>query len=306
MNVFLIRRLLFAVVVLFAVTLFAFVLVYLSGDPARTLAGIDAGAEDIAMIRAAYGLDLPLYEQYLRFIRNALHGNLGLSFRYQMDALPLVLRKFALTLQLAVASLLLSLLIAIPLGVLAAVKQHGLVDRLAMLFALLGVSTPGFWLGILLILLFADRWRWLPASGNSDGLRSLILPAIALSGYNIGLMTRLTRRAMVEELRKPYIAVAHAKGQRPLWVYLNHALRNALIATVTVAGLQFGAMLGGSIIIETVFAWPGLGFLMMQAIRTNDLPIIRAAVLVVGLAFVVINLFVDLLYGLLDPRIRYG
>jgi ABC-type dipeptide/oligopeptide/nickel transport system permease component len=306
MSVFLIRRLLFAVLVVFAVTLFAFVLVYLSGDPARTLAGIDASEEDLAMIRSFYGLDLPLHEQYGQFVRNALRGNLGLSFRYQMDALPLVLQKFYLTLQLAVASLLLSLLVALPLGILAAVNHQGMVDRLATVLALLGVSAPGFWLGILLILLFADHLRLLPASGNSRGVQSLILPAIALSGYNIGLMMRLMRRSMLDELRKPYVTVAHAKGQRPLWVYLGHALRNALISTVTVAGLQLGAMLGGSIVIETVFAWPGLGFLMIQAIRTNDLPIIRAAVLVVGLAFVTINLLVDLLYGILDPRIRYN
>ncbi len=305
MTTYLIRRLLFAVIVIFAVTFFAFVLVYLAGDPARSLAGVDTTEERLTKIREIYGLDQPLHQQYFLFLRNAAQGKLGLSFRYNMDVAPLVLEKFGVTLQLALASLLLSVIIAIPLGILAAVKQQTALDHLATIFSLLGVSTPSFWLGILLILLFADQLRWLPASGREAGWRSLILPALALSGYNIGLMTRVMRRSLLEELRKPYVTVARAKGQRPFWIYVGHALRNALIPTVTIIGLQFGAMIGGSIVVETVFAWPGLGFLMIQAIRTNDLPIVRAVVLVMGIAFVFINLAVDLIYGLLDPRIRY-
>ena len=301
---FLARRLLFAIVVIFAVTFFSFVLVYLAGDPARSLAGVDTTEERLAKIREIYGLDLPLQQQYALFLGNAVRGNLGMSFRYNMDVGPLVLEKFLITLQLALASLALSVLIALPLGILAAVKHNTVIDHLAALFSLLGVSTPGFWLGIILILIFADLLRWLPPSGREDGWRSLILPALALSGYNIGLMTRLMRRSMLEALAQPYITTAHAKGQHRFWVHLNHALRNALIPTVTVIGLQFGAMLGGSLVVETVFAWPGLGFLMIQAIRTNDLPIVRAVVLVVGVAFVFVNLAVDLIYALLDPRIR--
>jgi peptide/nickel transport system permease protein len=305
MAVYLLRRLLFAVVVLIAVSFFSFVLVFLAGDPARSLAGVDTNEDHLAMIRRTYGLDRPIHEQYMLFLRNAAQGQLGRSFRYNMDAGPLVAQKFGLTLQLALASLALSLVIALPLGILAAVYRRTPLDDATTFVSLLGVSTPGFWLGILLILLFADWLRWLPPSGNQDGLRSLVLPALALSGYNIGLLTRLVRRSMIDELRQPYVTVAHAKGQRPLWVYLNHALRNALIPTVTVIGLQFGALLGGSLVIETIFAWPGLGHLMIQAIRTNDLPVVRAAVLVAGTAFVFVNLCVDLVYGLLDPRIRY-
>lgn len=305
MTTYLIRRLLFAILVIFAVTFISFVLVYLAGDPARSLAGVDTTEERLSKIREIYGLDQPLHQQYFLFLSNAVQGKLGLSFRYNTDVGPLVLEKFGVTLQLAAASLLLSVLVAIPLGILAAVKQNTWLDYLSTLFSLLGVSTPGFWLGILLILLFADQLRLLPASGREEGWRSLILPALALSGYNIGLMTRLMRRSLLEELRKPYITVARAKGQQPFWIYVSHAMRNALIPTVTIIGLQFGAMIGGSIVVETVFAWPGLGFLMIQAIRTNDLPIVRAVVLVVGVAFVFINLAVDLLYGLLDPRIRY-
>jgi peptide/nickel transport system permease protein len=305
-TTYLARRLLFAILVVFAVTFFAFVLVFLAGDPARSLAGVDTSEEHLARIRASYGLDQPLYQQYWTFLTGALAGRMGESFRYQIDAMPLVIEKFGVTLQLAVASLVFSLLVALPLGVLSATRHRRAADHLATLFSLLGISTPGFWLGILLILLFADQLQWLPPSGRDEGWRSLILPAITLSGYNIGLMTRLMRRSLLEELRKPYITVAHAKGQHPWRVIVHHALRNALIPTVTVAGLQFGAMLGGSIVVETVFAWPGIGYLMIQAIRTNDLPVVRAAVLVVGLAFVVVNLCVDLLYGVLDPRIRYS
>lgn len=305
MTIYLLRRLLFAIIVILAVSFFSFVLVYLAGDPARSLAGVDTNEETLALIRREYGLDRPIYEQYWLFVQNALQGNLGRSFRYQMDALPLVLAKFGITLELALAALAFSLAVALPLGIVSAVRHRSPIDQSATVVSLLGISTPGFWLGIILILLFADRLHWFPPSGRDEGWRSLVLPAIALSGYNIGLMTRLMRRSLLEELRKPYVTVAHAKGQRPLAVYLRHALRNALIPTVTVAGLQFGAMLGGSLVIETVFAWPGIGFLMIQAIRTNDLPIVRAVVLVVGVAFVVINLAVDLLYGVLDPRIRY-
>lgn len=305
MATYLFRRLLFAMMVVLAVTFLSFLLVFLAGDPARSLAGIDSNEETLAMIRQQYGLDLPLYEQYFLFLKNALGGNLGQSFRYQVDSLPLVVGKFGLTLQLASASLLLSILVAFPLGILAATHYQKATDHFATTVSLLGVSTPGFWLAIILILIFADWLRMLPASGHDDGWRSLILPVVTLSGYNIGLITRLIRRSLLEELRKPYVTVAHAKGQRRWVVNLHHALRNSLIPTVTVLGLQFGGMLGGSIVVETVFAWPGIGFLMIQAIRTNDLPVIRAAVLVVGLAFTAINLFVDLLYGFLDPRIRH-
>jgi peptide/nickel transport system permease protein len=305
MATYLLRRFLFAIVVVLAVTFISFVLVFLAGDPARSLAGVDTNEEHLAMIRHEYGLDQPIHEQYLLFLRNALQGNLGQSFRYRVDSLPLVLSKFWLTLQLATASLILSILIALPLGIFAATHFGQPSDHAATIISLLGISTPGFWLAILLILTFADWLRVLPASGNDDGWRSFVLPVIALSVYNIGLITRLVRRSMVEELRKPYVTVAHAKGQKRWVVNTHHVLRNSLIPTVTVLGLQFGAMLGGSIVIETVFAWPGIGFLMIQAIRTNDLPIVRAVVLVVGLAFVFINLGVDLIYGFLDPRIRH-
>ena len=305
MGKYIARRMVFALLVVVAVTFLSFVLVYLAGDPARSLAGVDTTQENLDRIRENYGLDRPIYEQYAFFVGNALQGNLGRSFHFRVDVLPLVVEKFGVTMQLAVVSLLFSLAVALPLGIISARNRHQPADHAATLLSLLGVSTPSFWLGIILILIFADQLRLLPPSGRDDGFRSFILPAIALSGYNIGLITRLMRRSMLEEMKKQYVVVAHAKGLNDRRVYLGHALRNALIPTVTVAGLQFGALLGGSIVVETVFAWPGVGFLMIQAIRTNDLPVIRAVVLVVGVAFVVINLIVDLMYGVIDPRVVY-
>ncbi len=305
MNKYIVRRLQLVLVIAVIVTFLSFVLVYLAGDPARSLAGVDTTEANLAHIRETYGLDRPLHEQYLLFVTNALQGNLGRSFHFRTEVLPLVLEKFGTTLQLALVSLGLSIVIALPLGIVSAIRQRQLIDQLATLISLLGISTPGFWLGIILILVFADQLKILPASGRDEGLKSFILPAVTLSGYNVGLMTRLIRRSMLEELRRQYVVVAHSKGLRARRVHLDHALRNALIPTVTVAGLQFGAMLGGTIVVETVFAWPGLGSLMLQAIRASDLPIIRAAVLVVGISFVGVNLLVDLLYVVLDPRIRY-
>lgn len=300
------RRLQFAVLVIFAVTFLSFVLVYLSGDPARSLAGVDTTEENLATIRNNYGLDRPLLEQYFLFVSNAVQGNLGRSYRYRMDALPLVLEKFGITAELAIVSLIFSTGVALLLGITSAIRKDTWVDHGTTLISLIGVSTPSFWLGIILILFFADQLRLLPPSGRNDGLLSLIMPAIALSGYNIGLMTRLMRRSMLEELDRQYVVVAHAKGLKPWYIQTRHVIRNALLPTVTVGGLQFGAMLGGSIVVETVFAWPGVGFLMIQAIRTNDLPVIRAVVMIVGIAFVFINLIVDILYSVLDPRVRLG
>ena len=304
MLTFIVRRLLFAVLVLLAVSFFSFILVYLAGDPARALGGIDADEEQLAQIRKAYGLDQPISTQYAIFAANALKGDLGWSFRYRTPVLPLVTDKFFATTQLAITSLLISLCVAIPLGILAAVRHGTFVDGASMALSLIGVSTPGFWLGIILILIFADWLRLLPPSGN-EGLASFVLPGLTLSGYGIGVMTRLLRRNVLDELREGYVATARAKGLAEKKVYLRHILRNALIPTVTVAGLQFGALLGGTIVVETVFAWPGIGSLMLQALQASDLPVIRGVVMVVGASFMAVNLVVDLLYVYLDPRIRY-
>ncbi len=305
MSAYLVRRLLQAILVLLAVSLLAFALIYLSGDPVRALVPIDARPEDVENIRRGFGLDQPIYVQYVTFLEHALQGDLGQSFKYRTNALELVLQRLPQTLLLASTSILLAVCVAIPLGVLSATRRGGVVDVIGTAFSLLSISTPAFWLGLIGILVFADALRVLPASGAGTP-QHLVLPAITLSAYSIGLMTRLVRATMIDILRQNYIVVARAKGLTWVAVNYRHALRNGLIPTVTVLGLQFGTLLGGSVVVESVFAWPGLGFLLVQSINSRDLPLVRAIVLVISLFFVVINLVVDVLYSALDPRIRHA
>ncbi len=305
MSAYLVRRLLQAILVLLAVSLLAFALIYLSGDPVRALVPIDARPEDVENIRRGFGLDQPIYVQYVTFLEHALQGDLGQSFKYRTNALELVLQRLPQTLLLASTSILLAVCVAIPLGVLSATRRGGVVDVIGTAFSLLSISTPAFWLGLIGILVFADALRVLPASGAGTP-QHLVLPAISLSAYSIGLMTRLVRATMIDILRQNYIVVARAKGLSWVAVNYRHALRNGLIPTVTVLGLQFGTLLGGSVVVESVFAWPGLGFLLVQSINSRDLPLVRAIVLVISLFFVVINLVVDVLYSALDPRIRHA
>jgi peptide/nickel transport system permease protein len=290
--------------VLVAVSLLAFGLVYVSGDPVRALVPIDASPEDMDNVRRGFGLDRPLPVQYLRFVERALRGDLGESFKYRTNSLELVVQRLPNTILLAVASIALAVTVAIPLGVVAGSRRRSLVDTLATGLAILLISTPSFWLGILLILLGADWLGILPASG-AGSVRHLVMPAMALAAASMGLVTRLVRATMADALRQRYVTTAHAKGLSPVRVHYLHALRNCLIPTVTVVGLQFGALLGGAVVVETVFAWPGVGWLLIQAINARDLPLIRSAVLVVATFVVLINLAIDLLYGVLDPRIRY-
>jgi peptide/nickel transport system permease protein len=298
-------RLAQSVLVLFAVTLLAFVLIYASGDPARAMVPLDARPEDIETMRRAFGLDQPIYVQYLRFLQKAAEGDLGESLRYRTSALPLVIERLPSTLLLATTSIVLAVIVALPLGMLAASRRDSALDYVATTASIMTLSTPTFWLGIVLILLFADQLRWLPASGTGTW-KNLVLPAVTLAAPSIGLLTRLVRATMTDVLRQDYIRTARAKGVRWRTVYFSHALRNCLIPMITVVGLQFGALLGGTVVIESVFAWPGLGFLLIQAISGRDLPLIRSAVLVIAVFFVVINLVVDLFYGYVDPRIRRG
>jgi peptide/nickel transport system permease protein len=281
-----------------------FFLIYLSGDPVSTMVPLDARPADVEAIRAYFGLDQPLHIQYLVFVRNALHGDLGHSFKYRQDSLNLVLRRLPATFTLAATSVIVAVAIAVPLGIISATRRGTLLDNLATSLSLLGISTPQFWLGILLILLFADRLRWLPPSGR-EGPSSLIMPAATMAAAQIGMITRLLRRCMLEALGQDYITTARAKGLKERVVHYRHALRNALIPVVTVIGLNLGTLIGGSVIIETVFAWPGVGWLMNEAINARDLPLIRADVLVMAIIITFINLVVDVSYCYLDPRIRY-
>jgi len=301
---FVIQRLGHLVWVLLAVSILVFLLIHLSGDPVRLLTPLDAKPEDVERIRRLYGLDQPLAVQYVAFLRSAARGDLGESFRYQQPAFALVMRRLPATALLAAVTIGLTVVVGIPLGVYVGARAGGLVDWVVSLVTFVFISLPSFWLGVLMILLFADRLRLLPASGF-DGWASLVLPALTLAVYTTGLIVRLVRSDIVEVLRADFIRTARAKGAAERLVLARHALRNALISTVTVLGLQLGNLLGGSVVVETVFAWPGVGWLMLQGIQTRDLPVVRAVVLVVGTLFVLINLVVDLLYLYLDPRIRY-
>jgi peptide/nickel transport system permease protein len=300
---YILRRLWQAVLVLFAVSLLSFVLIFLSGDPVAVLVPLNARQEDMANIRHQYNLDQPIPVQYVLFLARAAGGDLGESFRYRTAALPLVLGRLPTTLLLACASVVLSTLISLPLGILAATRRGQPPDALTSFFALLAISMPSFWLGVILILVFAGGLRLLPASGSGTW-QQLILPTITISAGSIGLLIRLVRRAVAETLRQPFVTTARSKGLSERAIAWGHVLRNSAIPVVTVMGLQFGALVGGSVVIETVFAWPGVGWLMIQSIEARDLPVIRAAVLVLAVFIVLINLGVDLLYTVLDPRIR--
>lgn len=305
MQRYLFKRLLQAVLVLFVVSILSFVLVYLSGDPVRTLVPLDALPEDMENIRVQFGLDKPIYVQYVKFVQQALKGDLGDSFRYRQESLKLVLQRLPSTLALVAAAVFIAVCVAIPLGIFTATRKNTLMDYGGSVLSLVGVSLPTFWIGIVLILVFADYLRVLPPSGKG-GLSHLILPAVTNSFNLIGLLTRLTRATMVEELEKGYIVALRAKGLHKRMIYYRHALKNSLIPIVTVVGLQFGILLGASVVVETVFAWPGVGWLLYNAIMLRDLPLVRAAVLVISLLFVMINLMVDIVYTLLDPKIRYS
>ena len=304
MTQYLVRRVQHLAWVLFTVSILVFLLIYLSGDPVRLLAPLDAKPEDVERIRTLYGLDRPLVVQYWNFLVKAVQGDLGESFRYDQPALEMVLDKLPATIRLALFSLGMTIVIGVPLGLWAGSRPNSAVDWTVSLITFVGISIPSFWLGIMLILIFADKWRILPSSG-AESWRHIIMPGITLSVYSIGLVSRLVRATMIETMQRDYIRTARAKGLRERVVLYRHALRNTMIPTVTVLGLQLGGLLGGSVVVESVFAWPGVGWLMLQGIQNRDLPLVRAVVLVIGLAFVIINFGVDLLYSRLDPRIRY-
>lgn len=304
MGRFLLQRLGHLAWVLLAVSILVFLLIHLSGDPVRLLTPLDAKPEDVERVRRLYGLDKPILVQYLAFLKSAARGDLGESFRYQRPAFELVRQRLPATALLALATIAVTIAVGVPLGVWVGSRVGSSADWVVSIFTFLCISLPSFWLGVLLILLFADRLRWLPASGF-ETWPSLVLPSLTLSLYTTGLIIRLVRSDIQDALRQDFVRTARAKGVPERSVLSRHALRNALISTVTVLGLQLGALLGGSVVVETVFAWPGVGWLMLQGIQTRDLPVVRAVVLVVGTLFVLINVVVDLLYLYLDPRIRY-
>ncbi len=289
--------------IIIAMSLLVFIFLNASGDPAQLLMPTEATEEDIEELRRALGLDRPLYVQYWTFLSNALQGDFGTSLRTRQPAINTVLAALPATLELAFAAIIVSTAISLPLGIAAAVKRNKPIDTIATVIAVLGQSMPVFWLGILLILLFSVTLNWLPVSGRGSW-QALILPAVTLGWYMNALMTRLTRSTMVEVLNEPYIRTARAKGMPTRTIIFKHAFRNARIPILTIWGLQAGTMLTGTVVTETVFAWPGLGRASIHAVVGRDYPVVMASIALFTLIFVVINLIVDLAYYALDPRIR--
>jgi ABC-type dipeptide/oligopeptide/nickel transport system permease component len=301
---FILKRLLRAVVVLVGVSTVVFMLLRVAGDPASLFLSQQGSPEDIEAFRRLLALDRPLHVQYFTFLSRAVTGDLGDSYSYKLPAMRLIMERMPATIELTLASMAIALVIAFPLGILAAIRRNSIYDVLCMTLAMLGQSIPVFWLGIMLILVFAVQLRLLPAAGRG-GFEHLILPAIALSGFSMATLARLVRSTMLDVLGQDYMRTARAKGLRELGVIIRHGLRNAAIPIVTVIGLQFASLLGGVVVVETIFAWPGVGFLTYQAISNRDFPLVQASVLVLATIFVVINTLVDLSYLGLDPRIKY-
>jgi peptide/nickel transport system permease protein len=297
------KRLATAVLVILGVSVVSFFLTFLTGDPAEIMLPPGATAAQIEKFRAEWGFDDPLLVQYWRFLKRAVHGDFGVSLRHGQSSLPLIVARLPATFQLTLTAMLLAIALAVPLGVLAATHRGGKLDFLAMGVALVGQSVPNFWLAIMMILLFAVSWGLLPTSGRG-GIAHVLMPAAAIAINLMALLTRLVRSTMIDMLSEDYVRTARAKGLRELFVTSRHALPNALIPLVTVVGLQFGYILGGAVVIETIFTWPGVGLFTIQAILNRDYPVVQASVFVLATAVVLINLTVDLLYVWLDPRIR--
>jgi peptide/nickel transport system permease protein/oligopeptide transport system permease protein len=307
MGRYLLHRLLATIPVVLGVTIAVFAMLHLvPGDPIRIMLGeFQTSPEQVALLEAQLHLDEPLPQQYARFLAGAVQGDLGYSIRSKRPVMDEITDNLPSTLILTLSGLLIAVVIGMTLGIIAAIKQNTFADLIAMVIAMLGVSMPSFWLGIMLIFAFSLRFQWFPATGGGD-LRHLVLPALTLGLGASAIIARLTRSTMLEVLRQEYIVTARAKGLRGSAVILRHALRNALIPTVTILGLQFGQLLAGTVVIETVFARPGIGRLIVLAILEKDFPLVQGIVLFIAIAYVLINLLVDMLYAVLDPRIRLG
>lgn len=298
-----IRRVLSSALVLFVVVTAVFFFMRLAGDPVTALVGDNATEQDVQEARQRLGLDEPVMDQYVTYLSGVLHGDFGSSYRFGTPALPLVLERLPATLKLSVIALALTVLVAVPIGVISALKPGSIIDTVSRMVAVIGQTVPVFWLGILLIILFAVRLAVLPA-GGLDTWQSLVLPGIALSAYSIPLTMRLSRSSMLEVLGQDYIRSARAKGVSSIRVLVNHALRNASIPIVTVVALRAGHILSGAVVLEQVFAYPGMGRLAVQSMLLSDYNVIQAFVFVTALIVVSINLVVDIAYGVIDPRIR--
>ena len=306
MTGFILRRLLLSIVVLFGVTIVVSGMLHISGDPvAVILESGYASNEEREALRHELGLDRPFILQYIDFIRGALRGDLGRSLRFRQPALDLVMERLPATIHLAVAAMLVSVLVALPVGVFSATRPNSIFDQIGRLLTLAGQSIPLFWLGIMFVLIFSVKLRWLPVAGRLEPT-SIILPALTLGMYPMARIARVLRASMLQVLVMDYCRTARAKGLSEGKVVTRHALRNAALPVVTVMGLQFGYLLGGAVVTETIFAWPGLGWLSIQAISARDFPLLQAIVTVMAMVFILINLLTDVLYAYLNPKIRYN
>ena len=301
---YLVRRILLTIPVLLGVATLVFSLIHLvPGDPAQAMLGEGAAPQDIAELRKNLGLDRPLLEQYVTFLRHAVTGDLGRSFRTGQPVTAMIVERIPATAELAVAAMVVAILIAIPLGAVAAVWRGTAVDYGAMTFALAGVSIPNFWLGPLLAIVFAVELGWLPVSGRGT-LAHLVLPAVSLGLALAAILARMTRASLLDELRELYVRAARARGVSRAVAVAAHALRNSMVPLLTIVALQFGAVLTGAVITETIFAWPGIGRLLIQSIGFRDYPMVQGCILLIAVTYVTVNLITDLMYGVLDPRIR--
>ena len=302
---FVVRRVALTVPVLLGVATLVFSLIHLvPGDPALSMLGEGATPEEVLALRERLGLERPLAVQYAAFLSGVVRGDLGESLRYGTPVASEIAARVPATLQLALAAMLVAVGLAAPLGILAAVYRGTAVDHGAMTFALVGICLPNFWLGPLLAIVFAVQLGWLPVSGTG-GLSHLVLPSITLGTALAAILARMTRAGLLEELGEPYVLAARAKGVSRWRAILRHAFRNSLIPIVTIVGLQFGAVLTGTIITETIFAWPGLGRLLIQSISFRDYPLVQGCILLIAVTYVAVNLATDVIYGFLDPRVRY-
>src|SRR5450759_570548 len=302
---YLLRRLVLTVPVLLGAATLVFALIHLvPGDPAQSMLGESAAPDEVARLRTSLGLDRPLLRQYGAFIGGLAHGDLGTSFRFGTPVTQEIRKRFADTAILAVCAMGVAIVFAIPLGIVAAVFRGRFLDHAAMTLALAGISMPSFWLGPLLAILFAVRLGWLPVSGSGT-VWHLVLPAVTLGTALSAILARMTRSSVIEELRELYVLAARARGLSQTRAVVRHAFRNSLIPVVTIIGLQFGAVLTGTIITETIFGWPGVGRLLIQAINTRDYPLVQGCILFISVTYVAMNLLTDLTYGFLDPRIRF-
>jgi len=305
MLAYTLRRLALTLPVLLGVATLVFALIHLvPGDPAEAMLGESAPAADLAELRTRLGLDKPLLVQYEAYVLGLVRGNLGTSFRYNTPVAREIGQRLGRTAQLAFAAMAVSIVVALPLGVLGALYRGRWIDQVATTVSLLGVAMPNFWLGPLLAIVFAVALGWLPVSGTGSW-KHLVLPAVTLGGALAALLARMTRATLIDELRELYVLAARARGVSSARAVISHALRNSLIPVVTIIGLQLGAVLTGTIITETIFAWPGVGRLLIQAISFRDYPLVQGCILFIATTYVSMNLLVDLVYGWIDPRIRY-